>query len=253
MILDSGRHFWLNVYVKKKITHRLSCWLIGERTRRFLKLEDFRFIQMRSWELYVQKYFMLFSCCFHRFLNWYEADADFILFFKFSYINAQVEDYFCSLPLNKTHFFTNALIYCPLPDFPAEWTPVLIFNLFFTPELSEVIIIFSSVVPHCRQICSDPVHCSDTFSLVYDAKKQRSILVWTVFFTSGASLDNRRLVFACREGTPVCRRLLFAIRGSHWGLQQQPRCAEFLHKQFNINNATLDGVSVESLPTRGIW
>lgn len=101
------------------------------------------------------------------------------------------------------------------------------------------------MAPYCRRICHDPLHCSDTSSLVYDAEKQHLIPAWTVFFAFGASLHNKRLVFACREGTPVSRQLLFAIRDSHWGLQHQHKCGEFLHKQFNINNATSDAISVD--------
>lgn len=95
---------------------------------------------------------------------------------------------------------------------------------FFTPEPSNVIILFFSSLHFCslvvtasRRICHDPALWSNTFFHVYAAEMQRLVPVWTVPMASGADLHNSMLVFACWEGTLVSRQLLFAIRDSYWG------------------------------------
>lgn len=103
-------------------------------------------------------------------------------------------------------------------------------RLFFTPEPSNVIILFFSSLHFCslvvtasRRICHDPALGSNAFFHVYAAEMQRLVPVWTVPMASGADLHNSMLVFACWEGTLVSRQLLFAIRDSYWGRLHQPK------------------------------
>lgn len=103
-------------------------------------------------------------------------------------------------------------------------------GLFFTPEPSNVIILFFSSLHFCslvvtasRRICHDPALGSNAFFHVYAAEMQRLVPVWTVPMASGADLHNSMLVFACWEGTLVSRQLLFAIRDSYWGRLHQPK------------------------------
>lgn len=100
----------------------------------------------------------------------------------------------------------------------------------FTPESSNVIILFFSSLHFCslvvtasRRICHDPALRSNTFFHVYAAEMQPLVPVWTVPMASGADLHNSMLVFACWEGMLVSRQLLFAIRDSYWGHQHQPK------------------------------
>lgn len=68
-------------------------------------------------------------------------------------------------------------------------------RLFFTPEPSNVIILFFSSLHFCslvvtasRRICHDPALGSNAFFHVYAAEMQRLVPVWTVPMASGADL-----------------------------------------------------------------